>query len=190
VNFGIETLLICVEMVPFAIFFHWAYDVRAYGLSRSRPLAISEMGMVAGKQSPTPGTSSEEEAPEGGADHYHYVTEYQRVEQEQQQQRYAQTDGYYQHGPLGVKAWANLPNLKDILMAVIFSFSMRSEAKKMDRQVVGAEQQQAQDQAYGLPAPYGQRFNESFNAQQSYEYQGRRYGRAGRSGRRERRSRR
>ncbi|KIX08155.1 uncharacterized protein Z518_02811 [Rhinocladiella mackenziei CBS 650.93] len=116
VNWGIETMLVCIEMVPFSLFFHYAYDVGAYNLSRARPLPLSEMG---GRISP-----NEAEAQAG------------HEQQERERLRYGlpgQYEGQYYGGRLGLKAWATLPNLKDILLAMNFAFTMRSERRRMKR---------------------------------------------------------
>jgi len=33
-NLGLPTMIICLEMVPFSVFFHYAYSVRPYVFSR------------------------------------------------------------------------------------------------------------------------------------------------------------
>jgi Organic solute transporter Ostalpha len=48
-NIGIPNLVICVEMVPLSIFFHYAYTYRPYVIHR-RPISTS--GYSAGKHIP------------------------------------------------------------------------------------------------------------------------------------------
>jgi len=119
-----------------SIFFHWAYDVVAYDLTKARPLPLSEMGG---------GRTSVDVNPYDTA--YHGAPNvYQMKRQEQEQQRYGggpmeqggHGGGYY-GGPLGINAWLTVPNPMEILRAISFGFSMRSESKRMNRQVAGVE---------------------------------------------------
>ncbi|KIW25578.1 uncharacterized protein PV07_08744 [Cladophialophora immunda] len=43
VNFGIDTMTTCILTVPFAIFFHYAYDVSPYDITKPRMLPLSEI---------------------------------------------------------------------------------------------------------------------------------------------------
>ncbi|KAK5053934.1 hypothetical protein LTR84_001896 [Exophiala bonariae] len=120
VNMGIETMLVCIEMVPFAIFFHYAYDVAAYDVSKPRPLPLSDI---------TSRSSADCEAYSG------------LVNSTQQSgfgkdNRYNADAGAYHGGPLGVKAWASLLDPREIIHAILFSFVMRSEAKKRNGNVL------------------------------------------------------
>merc|ERR1711939_1228253 len=103
VNFGIQTMLVSIQMVPFSIFFHWAYDAAAYDLSKARPLPLSQMG--GGRDSP-----NELDAENGG--------------------------GYY-GGTLGLRALLTILNPMEIVRAIVFGFSMRSESRRMNREVIG-----------------------------------------------------
>lgn len=118
VNMGIETMLVCIEMVPFSIFFHWAYDVAAYGISKPRPLPLSEI---------TSRNSGDCEAYSG------LVNSTQQQSGYGKDNRYHNNAGAYHGGFLGVKAWASVLDPREIIHAILFSFVMRSEAKKRNR---------------------------------------------------------
>ncbi|KEF56161.1 uncharacterized protein A1O9_07742 [Exophiala aquamarina CBS 119918] len=136
VNMGIETMLVCVEMVPFSIFFHYAYDVAAYDLTKCRPLPLSDIAS---------GASSRSSVEEGNAGYELQSRLVQPIKQSNQreQSRFGNRSGAYYGGPLGIKAWAGLVDPREIIHAIQFSFVMRSEASKMNRDVV----------AMGLPPP-------------------------------------
>lgn len=119
-------MIVCIEMVPFSIFFHWAYDVGAYDLSKARPLPLAHMGAS--------GTNSPHD-PENG---YHRVDQYQMEQQKLQQDYYnhpAANGGAYYGGVLGIKALMTVVNPMEILRAIQFGFSMRSESRRMNRNV-------------------------------------------------------
>ncbi|KAK4944418.1 hypothetical protein LTR10_016092 [Elasticomyces elasticus] len=139
VNYGIQTMLVCIEMVPFAIFFHYAYDVAPYDLSKARPLPLAQLGGAAGTNSP--------HDPETG---YHRVDQYQMEQQKLQHDYYNQPGGYY-GGFLGIQALLTVFNPMEIVRAIQFGFSMRSESRRMNnRYVAGA----------GAPPEYQGRVNE------------------------------
>lgn len=124
-------MIIAVEMVPFSIFFHFAYDAGAYNLTKPRPLPISEIGGAS--------TSSDEEQ-----NVVHRVDQYRKERHHPQQQHFSvpseraqsQTQGYF-GGPLGVNAWISLLNPLEILRAIAFAFRMKSESRGRTRQVAG-----------------------------------------------------
>ncbi|KAK5324743.1 hypothetical protein LTR93_004218 [Exophiala xenobiotica] len=145
VNFGIQTMLVCIQMVPFSIFFHWAYDAGAYDLSKARPLPLSQMGMGGGgRHSP-----NELDAEMGGyypgvpgSQNQHQMR--QSAMQQQQQQQYDnnhlpehELSGGYYGGPVGVRALLTIFNPMEVVRAISFGFSMRSESKRMNREVIG-----------------------------------------------------
>ncbi|KAK5287023.1 hypothetical protein LTR14_009440 [Exophiala xenobiotica] len=106
VNFGIQTMLVCIQMVPFSIFFHWAYDAGA-------------------QPKPAPDAQS-------------------AMQQQQQQQQYDnnhlpehELSGGYYGGPVGVRALLTIFNPMEVVRAISFGFSMRSESKRMNREVIG-----------------------------------------------------
>lgn len=109
-------MIICIEMVPFSIFFHWAYNVGAYDLSKSRPLPLAYMG-ARGANSPSPDSDSE--------------TGY-RPQQTQYQRQTHGGEGYY-GGPLGLWALVSVFNPMELVRAIVFGFSMRSESRRMNR---------------------------------------------------------
>lgn len=127
---GIQTMLVCIEMVPFSIFFHWAYDVAAYDLSKARPLPLSDI--ASGR-----GGSSRTSAEEGYAG-YDQSRLVQPMKQSNQGNdfRFNNGTGAYHGGPLGIKAWVGLLDPREIIHAIQFSFVMRSEASKMNRNVL------------------------------------------------------
>jgi hypothetical protein len=125
---GIETMLVCIEMVPFSIFFHWAYDVAAYDLSKARPLPLSDIASGSG--------SSRTSVEEGNAGYEHQSRLVQPMKQSNQGNRYNNGTGAYHGGPLGIKAWVGLLDPREIIHAIQFSFVMRSEASKMNRNVL------------------------------------------------------
>lgn len=120
VNMGIETMLVCIEMVPFAIFFHYAYDVAAYDISKPRPLPLSDI---------TSRSSADCEA-------YSGLVNSTQQSGYGKDNRYNNDAGAYHGGPLGVKAWASLTDPREIIHAILFSFVMRSEAKKRNGNVL------------------------------------------------------
>lgn len=127
---GIETMLVCIEMVPFSIFFHWAYDVAAYDLSKAGPLPLSDIASGSGSS-----RTSVEEGYAGYEPQSHLV---QPMKQSNQgnNSRYNNGSGAYHGGPLGIKAWVGLFDPREIIHAIQFSFVMRSEASKMNRNVL------------------------------------------------------
>ncbi|KAF3770465.1 hypothetical protein M406DRAFT_247007 [Cryphonectria parasitica EP155] len=100
---GIPMLINCLLMVPFSIFFHWAYDVTSYHLSHTPATAfaatvdndLEEMRPVVGNANPP-------------------------------QNRPIR----YQGGPLGIKAWVWVWNPMELIHAIVFSFTMFSESRK------------------------------------------------------------
>ncbi|KAI1629515.1 organic solute transporter Ostalpha-domain-containing protein [Exophiala viscosa] len=125
VNFGIQTMIVCIEMVPFSIFFHWAYDVAPYDLSKARPLPLAQMGGQGGTSSPhDPETGSQ------GVDQY-------RMEQQKMQHDYYNQPGGYYGGFMGSRALLTVVNPMEIVRAIMFGFSMRSESKTMNDRYVG-----------------------------------------------------
>ncbi|KAK5565439.1 hypothetical protein LTR43_009024 [Exophiala xenobiotica] len=112
VNFGIQTMLVCIQMVPFSIFFHWAYDAGA-------------------QPKPAPDAQSA-------------MQQQQQHQQQQQQQQYDnnhlpehELSGGYYGGPVGVRALLTIFNPMEVVRAISFGFSMRSESKRMNREVIG-----------------------------------------------------
>lgn len=127
---GIETMLVCVELVPFSVFFHYAYDVAAYDLTKSRPLPFSDIA--------SGNSSSAGSIEEGHADHQSQsrLVQPMKLSGRGQQSRYGNGSGEYHGGPLGIKAWVGLLDPREIIQAIKFSFVMRSEASKMNRDVL------------------------------------------------------
>lgn len=127
INMGLQTMLICIEMVPFSIFFHWAYDVAAYDLTKARPLPLSDI------------TSGNVNNIEAGHAHHgaqsNLPKPMQRAGQEQYT-HYKNVNDAYHGGPLGIKAWVSLLDPREIIRAIRFAFVMRSEASKMNRDVL------------------------------------------------------
>lgn len=107
-------MIICIEMVPFSIFFHWAYDVGAYDLSKPRPLPLAYMGA---RDASPPDSDNE--------------TGYRPHQQTQPQTTNQHDEGYY-GGPLGVVALITVLNPMEIVRAIVFGFSMRSESRRMN----------------------------------------------------------
>ncbi|EXJ86043.1 hypothetical protein A1O1_06412 [Capronia coronata CBS 617.96] len=119
VNFGIQTMIICCEMVPFAVFFHYAYDVRPYDISKPQPLPLAEMTESPNLQNLQTGY--------GGAGQYQYP---QQQQPQHQPQSAVEGTRFYQGGPLGIKAWLSVLNPMEILEAKYFAFVMKSESKR------------------------------------------------------------
>ncbi|KIW13181.1 hypothetical protein PV08_08368 [Exophiala spinifera] len=129
VNFGIQTMIICVEMVPFSIFFHYAYDVGAYDLSKPRPLPLAYMGARPSPDSDSETTYAPQHMQTNSHSHSH------------------SGEGYY-GGPLGVWAWITVFNPMDILRAIVFGFSMKAESRKRRRMGNMSGQEDARMPAY------------------------------------------
>lgn len=134
VNMGIQTMIICVEMVPFSIFFHWAYNVSAYDLTKARPLPLSEIATHSHDDIDNEAGLPNRAKLPGGQDNHHLL------------HTLRDSEGTYQGGPLGVKAWVGLLDPREILHAIMFAFVMRSEAKKMN---LGARGAMSPPQYYG-----------------------------------------
>lgn len=101
VNMGIPAMVVCIEMIPFSIFFWYAYSFRPYLLSNSRPLLAAE----------TADTSYQGKL---GREDFEYPT-----------------NGLtYQGGFLGIRAWIEAFNPMDVLRAIAFAFSMASRRKQ------------------------------------------------------------
>ena len=115
VNFGIDTLTTCVIMVPFSIFFHYAYDVSPYDLNKPRMLPLSEI------------------PPQYGGDGE--ITPFNQSRHMAEQQEGAR----YYGGVLGWKAWLRVFDPREIGRAIVFAFTMRAQAQGMSRQVVGVQ---------------------------------------------------
>ncbi|OQU98388.1 hypothetical protein CLAIMM_04183 [Cladophialophora immunda] len=124
VNFGIDTMTTCILMVPFAVFFHYAYDVSPYDITKPRMLPLSEIPpqYIDEARSSQEALTGRSGSPDSFNQHRHIGHE---------------TGGQYYGGALGVKAWATLPDVREILKAIHFAFTMRTTAKRMNRQVVG-----------------------------------------------------
>jgi hypothetical protein len=117
VNFGFETMATCILMVPFSIFFHYAYNVAPYDLRKPKMLPLSEippmyLGADAGENEAF--NQSRHMAPRD--DH----------------------EGQYYGGFLGWKAWIHVLDPREILQALVFAFTMRKEANRRKRPVSGA----------------------------------------------------
>jgi hypothetical protein len=117
VNFGFDVMATCITMVPFALFFHYAYDVSPYDLTKPRMLPISEMPPQ------YMGGSSDSQAGLGAAtafnEHRHLGTS---------------TGGEYHGGFLGYKAWLTVLDPREIIRAIVFAFTMSSQAQKLQSQ--------------------------------------------------------
>ncbi len=129
-------MIVCVEMVPFSLFFHWAYDVNAYDLTKARPLPLSAMG--AGGRMSVDVSNPYDTAYHGGPDLSQAKYQQQHLYSNPAEQHGGHGGGYY-GGPLGVYAWLTLPNPMEIVRAIAFGFSMRNESKRMNRRVAGVE---------------------------------------------------
>ncbi|EXJ71796.1 uncharacterized protein A1O5_05606 [Cladophialophora psammophila CBS 110553] len=124
VNFGIDTMTTCILMVPFAVFFHVSYDVAPYDITKPRLLPLSE---IPPQYIGDPRSSQEALTGQNGSQepfnlHRHIANE---------------TGGQYYGGALGIKAWATVPDPREILRAIHFAFTMRTTARRMNREVVG-----------------------------------------------------
>lgn len=102
VNMGIPTMIVCIEMVAFAVFYWYAYDFRPYLLSTSRPLAS--------------GTEDDETAYLG-----------KDMARDSKHQFLEQS---YQGGFLGWRAWVHLIIPIDVIRGIGFAFSMASQLKR------------------------------------------------------------
>ncbi|PYH40715.1 OSTA/TMEM184 family protein [Aspergillus saccharolyticus JOP 1030-1] len=94
VNIGIPTMVICLQMVPFALFFHYAYSVRPYIIRRTLPAMEASVNPA-----------------------YSAVSDERR----------------YQGGPLGVRAWLAMLDLREIAGAIRFAFTMVFAGKSVGR---------------------------------------------------------
>ena len=114
-------MIVCIEMVPISLFFHFAYSVAPYNLSKGRRiLPLSEIALVNNNKDSTNDSA------------------YQPLTQQQEYSNNPGEDsGRYYGGPLGIKAWATVFNPMEIINAIRFSFVMRSESQKMNRQMAG-----------------------------------------------------
>jgi Organic solute transporter Ostalpha len=80
-NIGIRNMVVCVEMVPFSLFFHYAYSYRPY-VVRSDPVSGMGRNLV------------------------------------------------YKGGFLGIKAWMQVWNPREMLQAIAFAFQSWGELKR------------------------------------------------------------
>jgi len=119
-------MIVCIELVPFSIFFHYAYDVAAYDLTKARPLPLSDIAST---------NSSTGSVEEGGYTGYQSQSGLGQP-MKQQQSRFGNDTGAYYGGFLGFRAWLSLLDPRETLRAISFAFVMRSEAGKMDRDVL------------------------------------------------------
>ncbi|KAH0844673.1 hypothetical protein AYO21_02004 [Fonsecaea monophora] len=126
VNFGIETMTTCILMVPFSVYFHYSYDVSPYDITKPRMLPLSEIPpeYIDDSRSSQEGLTGRNGSQESFNQHRHMAHE---------------TGGQYYGGRFGVKAWATVVDLREILKAIQFSFTMRTTAKRMNRKVVGVD---------------------------------------------------
>lgn len=117
-------MIICIEMVPISLFFHYAYDVKAYDITQARPLPISD---IAGSGYPQADLEADPQLRAA------MILDYQgQATKKQAQQLYAQhANARYYGGFLGIRAWATVPDPREIFRAIRFAFVMRSEAIKM-----------------------------------------------------------
>ena len=118
VNIGLQTMIVCIEMVPISLYFHYAYDAGSYNLANPRPLAVSEVSNT-GRPSDLEGNSG-----------------YNVQLMSPGQTRQPHHQGIYYGGPLGLKAWATVPDPREIIRAIRFAFAMRSEAAKLNRNYI------------------------------------------------------
>jgi hypothetical protein len=86
-NVGIPNMIICLEMVPFSLFFHYAYSYRTY-IIRHGPDSLT-----------VDATTN------------------------------TMNMGMYQGGFLGVRAWVQVLNPKDLLQAIAFAFQSWSDTR-------------------------------------------------------------
>ncbi|RAK77554.1 OSTA/TMEM184 family protein [Aspergillus fijiensis CBS 313.89] len=93
VNIGIPTMVICIQMVPFALFFHYAYSVRPYVIRRTLPTLEASSNPA-----------------------YEAVTELR-----------------YRGGPLGVRAWVAMLDVREIAGAIRFALTMALGGKGVGR---------------------------------------------------------
>ncbi len=113
-------------MVPFSVFFHYAYDVAPYDLTKPRMLPLSDIPPQYGG---------------AGGD-----AENQPFNQSRHMGMANEEGGQYYGGVLGVKAWIRVFDPREIGRAIVFAFTMRAQAAKMQRQVVGVQQGQRRRQ--------------------------------------------
>lgn len=92
-NIGIPTMVICIQMVPFALFFHYAYSVRPYVIRRTLPTLEASSNPA-----------------------YEAVTELR-----------------YRGGPLGVRAWVAMLDVREIAGAIRFALTMALGGKGVGR---------------------------------------------------------
>ncbi|KAJ9607998.1 hypothetical protein H2200_008077 [Cladophialophora chaetospira] len=121
VNFGIDTMTTCIIMVPFSIFFHYSYNVAPYDLTKPRMLPLSE----------APPQYAGENVPFNEARHMAH-----------------EEGGRYYGGFLGIKAWVMVFDPREILRAIVFAFTMRNQAGRMEREVVGVKDQDGRGYEY------------------------------------------
>ncbi|RVX67899.1 hypothetical protein B0A52_08504 [Exophiala mesophila] len=124
VNIGIQTMIICIEMVPISLYFHYAYDVKAYDITQARPLPISDISGSRFAQADLEANPQLRSTMINGLEG--------QAPTEHTKQLYAKhADARYYGGFLGLRAWASVPDPREIIRAIRFAFVMRSEAIKM-----------------------------------------------------------
>lgn len=101
---GIPLMLVSVELVIFAVFFHFAYSVTPYLLTSY-------------EHKPLPSNASD-------GDHH---------QQQREREQHPVSSATYHGGPLGVRAWAALLNPGELIAALRFIFTMRSAAVRGPR---------------------------------------------------------
>ncbi|KAA8648645.1 hypothetical protein EYZ11_010637 [Aspergillus tanneri] len=109
VNIGIPNMVICVQMVPFALFFPYAWNVAPYFLSRQN-LAL-------------PASENQNQS------RYGTDTTYYHKGPGNENDILAQ----YKGGPLGARAWLGLLSPMEILRAIKFAFNMSTELRNQNR---------------------------------------------------------
>lgn len=95
-------MLTCIEMVPFSVFFHYAYTVKPYILPKSS---------------------------HQGATQYIPLTKQPRSESQGEPMPEEPAIRSYQAGPLGVRAWIAVISPMEVLRGIAFAFKMAKELK-------------------------------------------------------------
>ena len=117
-------MIICIEMVPISLYFHYAYDVKAYDITQARPLPISDISGSRFAQADLEANPQLRSTMINGLEG--------QAPTEHTKQLYAKhADARYYGGFLGLRAWASVPDPREIIRAIRFAFVMRSEAIKM-----------------------------------------------------------
>ncbi|PSR78877.1 organic solute transporter Ostalpha-domain-containing protein [Coniella lustricola] len=121
VTVGIPMLVNCLLMVPFSLFFHYAYDVTPYYLS-----SLAANATLAQKLGPDANVADPEAQPMNSG--LNSMDNFQ----------VGAPITAYQGGPLGLKAWIWVWNPTEIIHALLFSVTMMSATGRSGRTRVAA----------------------------------------------------